>query len=211
LNAQKIALLSRWCPAAAAAVLVVLGVTACQSGGGTNGQQLENQQQSNDTTTYEQDQPIPHFQTSQMRATLTEVEAIQALGSQTTSLFFNQGVADPIFSCPSLGMPVPATAQLSNPDQVENDGYPQGGQAVTIGQMDPNGIYSPSDSTGTNVLCLNSAGQPYVEYWEGYVDAVSGAAKWNSATHQVDVIGQPTVPKCVTVTVRHKRETTCTK
>ena len=46
----------------------------------------------------------------EMRATLTEVEAIQALGSQTTSFFFNQGVADPIFSCPSLGMPVPATA-----------------------------------------------------------------------------------------------------
>ena len=194
-----------------AASVVALGLAACTSGGGNSGQQLENQQQGNDTTTYEQNQPIPHFTTSQMRATLTEVEAIQALGSQTTSFFFNQGVADPIFSCPSLGMPVPATAQLSNPDQVENDSYPNGGQAVTVGQMDPNGIYSPTDSTGTNVLCLNSSGQPYIQYWEGFVDSVSGAATWNSSTHQVQVVGQPTVPKCALQAVRGKREMVCTK
>jgi len=199
-----------------AAVALAAGVAACSASGGTNGQQQENQQQSNDTTTYEQVQPIPHFTYSQYRATLTEVEAIQALGSQTTSFFFNQGVADPIFSCPSLGMPVPATAQLSNPQQIENDGYPQGGAAVTIGQMDPNGIYAPPDSTGTNVLCLNSAGQPYIQYWEGFVDAVSGAARWDMTTHQVVVVGQPTVPNCkVTMTTKANGQkssaTTCTK
>jgi hypothetical protein len=192
--------------AGTAAALIVLGLAACQSG--TSGQALENQQQKNDTATYEQNQPIPHFQTSQIRATLTEVEAIQALGSQTTSFFFNQGVADPIFSCPSLGMPVPSTAQLSDPDQVIGTGS---NNAVTVGQMDPNGIYSPTDSTGTNVLCLNSSGQPYIQYWEGYVDAVSGAASWDSSTHQVHVIGQPTVPRCAIQTIKGKRQMVCTK
>jgi hypothetical protein len=192
--------------AAAAAGALALSIAACSHS--PNGQQMENQQQSNDTTTYEMNQPIPHFTTSQMRATLTEVEAIQALGSQTTSFFFNQGVTDPIFSCPSLGMPVASTAQLSNPDQVIGTGN---SNAVTIGQMDPNGVYSPPDSTGTNVLCLNASGQPYIQYWEGFVDAVSGAATWNSTTHQVQVIGQPTVPKCTLQTVSGKRETVCTK
>lgn len=197
--------------AAIGAAALAAGIAACTSGGAPAGQALENSQQNNDTLTYEQAQPIPHFQYSQYRATLTEVEAIEALGSQTTSFFFNQGVTDPIFSCPSLGMPVASTAQLSNPDQVENDGYPQGGAAVTIGQMDPNGIYAPADSTGTNVLCLNSAGQPYIQYWEGFVDAVSGNATWDSVTHQVVVTGQPTIPKCAVEAVRGKRETVCTK
>lgn len=194
----------------------VLGVAACNGSGNSNGQQLENQQQYNNESTFEQVQPLPHFPYSQYRATLTEVQAIQALGTQTTSFFFNQGVAKPIFACPSLGMPVASTAQLSNPSQAYN--MPDGNgnyNTVTLGNMDPNGTYSPPDSTGTNVVCLNAAGQPYIQYWEGFVDAVSGAAHWDGATNTVVVTGQPVLPKCQATTAaikgKQQRITACTK
>src|SRR5215469_7509398 len=176
---------------------IMLGVAACNRSGNSNGQQLENQQQYNNESTFEQVQPLPHFAYSQYRSTLTEVQAIQALGTQTTTFFFNQGVSKPIFECPSLGMPVASTAQLSNPSQAFNmtDGNGQY-NTVTLGNMDPNGTYSPPDSTGTNVVCLNASGQPYIQYWEGFVDAVSGAAHWDSAANQVVVTGEPVLPKC---------------
>jgi hypothetical protein len=202
--------------AIAGAVVLALGLAACSHASNPSGQQQENQQQQSDTNTYETNQPIPHFQYSDYRQTAISVEAIQALGEQTTSFFFNLGVRNPIFSCPSLGSPFPNTAELSNPDQVENDGYPQGGAAVTIGQMDPNGVYSPSSSSGTYVICVNARGQQYAQYWEGDVDSVSGPATWDDATGQIVVTGQPTMPKCaVTATTTasgtRKAATTCTK
>jgi len=201
---------------AVAAAGIVLGVAACNGSGNSNGQQLENQQQYNNETTFEQVQPLPHFPYSQYRATLTEVQAIQALGTQTTSFFFNLGIAKPIFSCPSLGMPVASTAQLSNPSQPFS--VPDGNgnyNTVALGNMDPNGTYSPPDSTGTNVVCLNASGQPYIQYWEGFVDAVSGAAHWDTATNTVVVTGQPVIPTCKAGTTvikgKQQRVTNCVK
>lgn len=205
----------RACSAAALAVAIAIGLAACNPGN-SNGQQLENQQQSNNESTYEQVEPLPHFPYSQYRATLTEVQAIQALGTQTTTFFFNQGVSKPIFTCPSLGMPVPVTAQLSNPAQAFNMTDGNGNyNTVVLGNMDPNGTYSPPDSTGTNVVCLNASGEPYIQYWEGFVDAVSGAAHWDQANSTVVVTGEPVVPNCKpgTAVIKGKKQrvTTCTK
>jgi hypothetical protein len=103
------------------------------------------------------------------------------------------GDQNPVFSCPSLGMPVANTAELSNPDQAEwNTAGSSGVASAVIGQMDPSGIYTPSSSTGTYVICVNSAGKPYLQYWEGDVMTVTSAATWDSATHQLKVIGAPT-------------------
>jgi len=178
---------------AAAAALIGLSAAACTSSGSApSGQQQENQQQQGDTTSLENNQPIPHYNYSQIRQTLIDAETISANGTQTTSFFFQMGDPDPVFSCPSLGMPVANTAQLSNPQQVVNDSYPNGGAAVTIGQMDPNGIYAPSSSTGTYVICVNGSAAKYLQYWEGDVMTVTSAATWDSTTHTVKVIGAPT-------------------
>ena len=59
------------------AAAAVLGLAACSSG--NQGQALEGAQQANLTLHYEQVQPLPYFQYSQYRQTLTEIEAIQAL------------------------------------------------------------------------------------------------------------------------------------
>lgn len=191
-----------------------LGAAACGVGGGVSGKanKIESTAQGNDSLTFDQNQPPPHFPYSIYRKTLTEVQAIQALGSQTTSFFFNLGVQKPIFSCPSLGMPVPNTASLTNPNQaVWNSQGSNGVAGISLGQMDPNGVYTPSSSSGTNVLCLDSKGQPYIQYWEGNVDAVSGAATWDNASNQVVVTGQPTVPTCRKTGSGANLSTTCTK
>lgn len=174
--------------------LAIMGLLAGCTHGGTSsgsGQATENQQQQQDTNSLVNDQPIPHFNYSQIRQTLIDAEGIAANGTQTTSFFFQMGDQDPVFSCPSLGMPVANTAQLSNPQQVENDPYPQGGAAVPVGQMDPDGVYAPTASTGTYVICVNGSGAKYLEYWEGDVMTVAAGASWDSSTHKLSVTGQP--------------------
>ena len=178
----------------AAAAAISVSAAACTHGGGTpSGQQQENAEQQQDTQSLVNDQPIPHFNYSQIRQTLIDAETISADGTQTTSFFFQMGDPDPVFSCPSLGMPVANTAQLSNPDQVINPSNGNGEyNSVTVGQMDPNGVYAPSASTGTYVICVNSSGQKYLQYWEGDVMTVTSAATWDATTHTLKVLGAPT-------------------
>src|SRR5260221_9885671 len=101
----------------AAAAVVALTLAACTNSP-PNAQQVEQQQQQQDTAALVNNQPIPHFSYSQERAALIAAEAISANGTQTTSFFFNQGVRDPIFVCPSVGEGIPDSAQLSNPSQI---------------------------------------------------------------------------------------------
>ena len=196
--------------AALAAVGVVIGVAAC--GPGTaSGQALENNASQNIEKTFLLNQPPPHFASSDIRATAISIEAIQALGEQTTSFFFNQGIKDPIMSCPSLGEPVASTSELTNPNQTVSGSDTNGYGLVAIGNMDPNGIYA-GDSTGTYVLCVAKDGTPYAQYWEGFVDAVSGPATWNTGTGQIVVTGAPTMPTCSIAKPGTKQaKTTCVK
>jgi len=173
-------------------VFVLCGASSCS--GQSQGQATENKAQQQDETSLVNDQPVPHFNYSQIRATAIDAQTIAANGTQTTSFFFQMGSRDPVYSCPSLGMPVPVTAQLTNPNQVvtqDSQGNGISGSA-TIGQMDPDGIYAPPAGAGTYVICINSSGARYLEYWEGDVMTVTSAATWNDQTHQVQVTGAPT-------------------
>lgn len=174
----------------AAAAIAAFALAGCNSH--PSAQQAEQNAQQADTQSLINDQPIPHFNYSQIRATAIDAETISANGTQTTSFFFQMGNPDPIFSCPSLGEPVPNTAQLSNPEQIAPISGKYGGGATTLPQMDPNGIYAPSSSSGTFVICVNGSGAKYLEYWEGDVMTVTSAATWDSSTHSLKVTGAPT-------------------
>lgn len=176
--------------ALALAAVLGLGLAAC-SNSGNAGNQQEKQQQQQDTTSLESSQPLPHFNYSQERQALIVAESAAANGTQTTSFFFNQGVTDPIGSCPSIGLGVPDSASLSNP--LQNDPNFGGTGSAIIGQMDPDGIYAPTTSTGTFVNCVNSLGQEYLVRWEGFVYTVTGPAVWDKATHSVQLTGAPTM------------------
>jgi hypothetical protein len=173
-----------------AALALALAVGGCSHG--TSAQQQEQNEQQQDTSSLINDQPIPHFDWSQIRQTAIDAETIAADGTQTTSFFFQLGDPDPVFVCPSVGVPVANTAQLSNPDQIVGVSSKYGGGSTDLPQMDPYGVYTPNASSGTYVICVNSAGQKYLQYWEGDVMSVTAAASWDSATHSVQVIGAPT-------------------
>lgn len=172
-----------------AAVTVALVLAAC----GTNqssqqkAQNLSNGIQSQ----FEVSQPIPQYKWSQLRQNLIEIEAAESNGAQTTSFFFNLGQQDPIQSCPSIGFPIASTDELTSPDQAT--GLNNGGTGNTsIAQIDPNGIFQ-GESTGTYVECVNGNGSAYYEYWEGYVDTVTGPAVWDTATHVVKLTGPSSI------------------
>lgn len=181
-----------------AAISVLLGALLVSGGVGIGacsysvptGQQAENNQQDQSTQDLVNNQPLPHFTYSQMRQNLTEIETAQATGVQTTSFFFNQGVADPMDSCPSIGVPIAASASLSNPHRVDKHSATDGGNAV-IDQMDPNGVYTPPSTTGTYVVCVDATGTAYTNYWEGFVQTVFAPARWNTTTHKIELIGPP--------------------
>jgi hypothetical protein len=175
---------------AAIAVTVLCTASACNNSQPA-GQQQENTAQRADQAALEGSQPIPHFNYSVIRQTLIDAETLAANGTQTTSFFFQMGDPDPVYSCPSLGMPVPNTASLSNPQQVVPDPNSSSGSEV-VSQMDPDGVYAPAASEGTYVICLTGSGSKYLDYWEGQVLTVGGPAEWDAATHSLKVTGAPT-------------------
>lgn len=178
---------------AGSVMLAGLALAGCHSGTSA-GQSAENKAQQADQTTLENNQPIPHYNYSQERQALIDAENAAAAGTQTTSFFFMMGDQDPINSCPSIGMGVPDSASLSNPDQVTyrpNSGSSDPG--TPVGQMDPDGIYAPASSTGTWVNCVDSQGRETIVRWEGDVYTVTGAATWDTATHAIKMTGAPTV------------------
>lgn len=135
-------------------------------------------------------QPVPIFNWSQLRQNLIEIETAQANTTATTTFFFNQGVADPVDVCSSIGFPIPATYQLTNPDQVERHSGDGGGN-FTFSQLESTGVYT-ADTSGTYVICIDGNGQAYANYWEGFVKTVTGPAKWDYDKKQVVLTGAPT-------------------
>lgn len=108
----------------------------------------------------------------------------------------------PFKVCPNQGEPIPNTVSLSNPHQpYQGPVNTDGGDVVD--QMDPNGTYAPTSSSGTYVLCLTPSGGTKLTYWEGDVFAESGAAVWDSTTTSITDIGPSGLPVC-TVETAHK-------
>ena len=146
-----------------------------------------NDQKNNDAQLqkYQANQPIPQADWSQYRQSVIDITQAQIHGVATTTFQFNLGVADPIDSCPSIGFPVPSTAQLTNPDQAVSSG-------ATVAQAEPNGVFT-GDSSGTYIVCVDPNGKKYVDYWEGHVKTVGGPAHWDAAKKDIVLDGAPTV------------------
>lgn len=170
--------------AAVPVLAATVSLTACT---GNNGNSKEHAQQQADTTSLENNQPIPHFNYSQARQNLIDIETAMANDVQTTTFFMNYGVPDPIGSCPSIGFGIPDSASLSNPLQTAG-----GNNDAAIGQMDPYGFYAPTSSAGTWVICLYATGQPYIDRIESLANTYGGPATWNYAKHIGQLVGAPT-------------------
>jgi hypothetical protein len=174
-------------------VLLAGAALATVSCSGLSDAQKQDRQTMTDIQTRMQNaQPIPALAWSQYRQTLIDAETAQANGTQTTSFWFSRGAGGqgaPIGNCPSLGFPVPAGAQLSNPlaplmkrDDTLAD--------VAIAQMEPNGVYT-GDSDGTYVVCVGAGGKPFLAYVEADVITFGGPAEWRDG--RIQQTGTPTI------------------
>lgn len=177
--------------AAAGAVGLTIGVAGCTNHS-NNGAVNEGKQQGADTTNILNNQPLPAIKWSQWRQDLISVEMAESNDTQTTSFVTHMGSPDPIFTCPSIGFPIPVTASLSNPQTPYQGPINTGPDDPTVGQMDPNGVYMPPAGEGTWLVCLDATGMPYISYNEDNVDAVGGPATWNYTKHSYDLVGAPT-------------------
>jgi hypothetical protein len=178
------------------AAFLVLSAESCQGRADTQKKQQavaahESDVSANILSAYSKSQPPPQRPWSQLRQNLIELETAQMDTTQTTTFFFNQGVREPLSVCPSIGFPIAATSQLTNPDQKITESRSDGDNGnVVVPQIDPNGVFA-GDSTGTYVMCIDAQGRPYANYWEGFVQTVTGPAKWNADAGRIELVGPP--------------------
>lgn len=173
-----------------AGAALVATVAACQSGGGSGSTKSDQHRSAATLNALDKSQPVPQFNWSQIRQTLIDAETAQADTTVTTSFFFVQGVPNPVFTCPSIGFPVPGTFQITNPDQAKWD-EPNDNTPYTLPQIDPNGVYG-GDTAATYVLCTKANGQVYLHHAEEFVHTVAGPATWDETTHSIQITGDPT-------------------
>jgi len=146
---------------------IALAVAACTSG---NASSISNDQNVSNTqmNQYEKVQPVPYFDSSAMRASLITILKAQTAPTNTWSVEVAlDGSA--IFSCASIGYPIPATDELTNPQQVVDVNTNPDGSAVwnngVVEQADPNGVYG-GDTAGTYIMCVGPDGKTTPVYSE---------------------------------------------
>lgn len=111
---------------------------------------------------YVNNQPPPFFDWSLERHLMTELYTSRNDAVATWSLTWDTFRGKISWECPSIGFPIPGGTQLTNPmsDLRTSDPVPQ---------AEPNGLYSPSTSAGTYVMCLNDDGTVSPVYVEDNV------------------------------------------
>lgn len=143
---------------------------------------------------YQQAQPVPRFNYSQLRQNLIEIQTAQANATATTSFMFLQsgaGATGPLVHwCPSIGFPIPATYQLTAP---QFGAYMDNRDDLVLPQLEANGVYT-GNTTGTYVMCVGSDGKPFAFYHEGFVSTVTGPAHWDVAEGEIVMDGTSSAP-----------------
>lgn len=108
---------------------------------------------------------IKNFRERKIMKDILEMRDQQGLVTYTYT--YAEQTGKKIFFCQSVGFPIPAATQYTNPEKVQiyNDVYGWGN--VTIPQPDPNGLFSPASAEGTWVMCKDPSsdkvGAVYVE------------------------------------------------
>ena len=169
------------------ALVAMLLFTACDpDNSGTHTEWEESQAVDRQQAHYQVTQPIPFFQFSQLRASLIQIYAQVVRPTRTYTVISSEGTGSLIFECPSIGFPIPADTQLTNPAQVDwtND--------VTIDQAEPGGIFTSRNTTGTYIQCIRANGDVGVVYTEQEVTAFGFGVVCNENGYCIDDQSSPT-------------------
>ena len=140
---------------------IVLTGCSLESSDATEKQRVEAQQ-----NIYINSQPIPAFDWSLERHVFIELYKARNNAVQTYSYVRNLN-GQVIFNCKSIGFPMPANTQLTNPMKqryTNSDSSP-------MPQAEPNGLFTSPTNVGTYVFCVNSDGSVSPSYFEAEVEA----------------------------------------
>ena len=136
-------------------------LSACTGGANTTEKDQVNQQQQ----IFVKSQPLPAFDWSLERHIFIELYRARNNAVNTYSYIRNwQG--EVVFSCSSIGFPLPANNQLTNPEALAGDYR----DSTSLPQAEPNGLYSSPSTVGTYIFCLNSDGTISPSYFEADVE-----------------------------------------
>lgn len=113
-------------------------------------------------------QPPPQFDFSLERHLLTELYKARNNAVATYSYVRNQYTGKVTSWCPSIGFPIPADTQLTNPVK---PGIENNAGSYVIEQAEPNGLYTSKNTRGTYVMCVNREGKVEPRYHEADVEA----------------------------------------
>lgn len=147
-----------------AVVASIFGLAACIEPGQETKDStvVENQQK-----IYAATQPIPVFKWSQDRDNLIQIYTLKVTASRAThSVVRSNGTGEVLWHCESIGFPIPADTQLTNPLQAQYQG-------TVIEQAEPNGLFTGKNTDATYVLCVDSHGAVSPQYTEAKVEAFS--------------------------------------
>lgn len=141
-----------------------LVLAACN---GTNQSLQADQSQTNSQLQqYQKVQPVPYYNWSEQRNTLIQIYNAKNEARNTWAVVESiTGIA--LWACPSVGFPIPADTQLTNPEQI---GITNNGSAGwvdgVVPQMEPDGLYSSASTDATYILCIRPSGKIVPIYTE---------------------------------------------
>ena len=171
-------------------LLLALIVSAC--GGSAPGATKDDAQNAvNQQQTYRRNgQGVPFFDFSQDLETLRQIYVLKNENVSTHTTFSSNGSGQIIDDCPSIGYPIPADTQLTNPETIA-DRY-QGGYAI-LEQPEPNGLFSSKNTDGTWVICVTDSGKQYPKYSELKVEAFPFPVRVNEDRFGITPLEEPEV------------------
>ena len=148
-------------------VAIAVGVSACTETPVNQANNNEAAKVDTQQNIYIDNQPAPIFDWSLERHVMVELYKARNNAVQTYSYVRNfQGQV--IFSCKSIGFPIPANDQITNSQRTVEGNTT--GEFTAISQAEPNGLYTSPSTSGTYVFCVNSDGTVSPSYFEANVE-----------------------------------------
>lgn len=146
-------------------VVAVLTVFASACDDTSNANERERATVNRQQETFLRSQPTPVFEWSLERSLMIQFYNARNARTLTYSYVVHPHTGALLMSCESMGFPLPATVQLTNPQTVVDTAR----GVTSIAQAEPNGLYAPSSTTGTWVMCIAPNGGIEPRYVENEV------------------------------------------
>lgn len=131
--------------------------------------QMEQAQQNLQMEQILRNQPAPSFDWSLERHMLIKLYEARQKATNTFSVVQSEFTGKILWSCPSIGFPLPYATQLTNPLQAQWRRWSSEYASAVVEQQEPNGLYSPAQGDATWVPCVDEKGRITPVYEEKHV------------------------------------------